>query len=648
MKNYHHFSASSAKRQALSLLCLFLLGTGALLAQPSQLSISSTEMTQIAPTKVYDGTTSAIITTLGTLTGVDATHPNVILNGVANYTDPNVGGIKLVVVTYSLFGPDSIYYLPPVNDTLLGGIDPKQITMYGTTLDTVKIYNQGVLAPIATLGTPYGIITGDTVFVSASAAFDDPYVGTNKNVTITYNLYGNPIQCANYLPPAPATGTSSIVPRTLYAPTVGYQNTKVYDGNTTCSVTDTGTLSGVLPGDIVYHSVSAAYNNPHVGTLRTVSFTFTLHGDQSFNYTIVDTTTAIHFASITPRQLSVTGAIVQTIKTYDGNDTARVIYEGSIANYIEGDDIDITAVATYDSPDVGINKTIILHYSLIGAAVSDYLAPSDEIYTTEGKIILPVVIDTTAGINGIVSGSNHFCPGNTATISCVVTQGTPFYYNIDFDSEAEAQGFVDFNALCNFDTATNSFNMFINLPANCAAGSYSAFVIVGNEANDEVGTPWNFNVNLPNTYLVQVFNDVVSIDNRENRFNTFQWYLNGNPIEGATKPYYSDPRGYLNGDYSVLTNAGTADEQFICPITFNGQPQSKSLLVNPNPVVNTTKISLSGFDNCLHLITVYNSFGTQVLRTTFNGNEFTLDMTNMPYGTYMINVDGETSKTIKL
>ena len=62
----------------------------------------------------------------------------------------------------------------------------------------------------------------------------------------------------------------------------------------------------------------------------------------------------------------------------------------------------------------------------------------------------------------------------------------------------------------------------------------------------------------------------------------------------------------------------------------------------------TTKISLSGFDNCLHLITVYNSFGTQVLRTTFNGNEFTLDMTNMPYGTYMINVDGETSKTIKL
>ena len=48
------------------------------------------------------------------------------------------------------------------------------------------------------------------------------------------------------------------------------------------------------------------------------------------------------------------------------------------------------------------------------------------------------------------------------------------------------------------------------------------------------------------------------------------------------------------------------------------------------------------------MLTIFNSYGAILLRTTFNGEEYDIDMTTMPHGTYMINVDGLTTKTVKL
>ena len=54
------------------------------------------------------------------------------------------------------------------------------------------------------------------------------------------------------------------------------------------------------------------------------------------------------------------------------------------------------------------------------------------------------------------------------------------------------------------------------------------------------------------------------------------------------------------------------------------------------------------FENETHLLRVYNSYGTEVLSKTFTGRTFTLDMSALPQGTYLINVDDVTAKTIKL
>ena len=107
MSNYHRFNKSFSAKRAVALVCLLCVAGVAAWAQPTRLYIDTSASTQVAPSKVYDGTTVATITVVGTPVGIVAPYTNVSLVAAANYTDPSVGGIKMVVVTYSLAGSDS-------------------------------------------------------------------------------------------------------------------------------------------------------------------------------------------------------------------------------------------------------------------------------------------------------------------------------------------------------------------------------------------------------------------------------------------------------------------------------------------------------------------------------------------------------------
>jgi hypothetical protein len=155
---------------------------------------------------------------------------------------------------------------------------------------------------------------------------------------------------------------------------------------------------------------------------------------------------------------------------------------------------------------------------------------------------------------------------------------------------------------------------------------------------------------------VQVFDDVLSIDNsglldnQPNRFRTFKWYHNDQAIN-ETKPYHQELGG-LTGTYHVLVNEGGEDENIICPWNESQlvvSTPSQTVHVNPSPVVNQAQVKLQGqFENETHQLRLFNSYGNQMLSTTFTGRTFTLDMSALPHGTYLISVDGATAKTIKL
>ena len=198
--NYHHFNKSFSAKRAAALLCLLCMAGVAAWAQPTRLYIDSTATTQIAWSKVYDGNTSAIVTLVGTPVGIQSTHTNVALQATANYVDANVGGIKMVVVVYSLVGPDSIHYLPPFNDTLWAAITARPLSISGTTIDSAKVYSRSTLVNVQRVGTLSGVVPGDNVFPSAIARYLDPNVGVAKPVTVTYSLYGGDmLVCNNYI-----------------------------------------------------------------------------------------------------------------------------------------------------------------------------------------------------------------------------------------------------------------------------------------------------------------------------------------------------------------------------------------------------------------------------------------------------------------
>ncbi len=70
-------------------------------------------------------------------------------------------------------------------------------------------------------------------------------------------------------------------------------------------------------------------------------------------------------------------------------------------------------------------------------------------------------------------------------------------------------------------------------------------------------------VNYPAANIYLVWNDVLTIDNSDNLFETYQWYKNGQPIEGATNQYYQENDG-LDGYYQCLVN----NELFVGPLFF--------------------------------------------------------------------------------
>jgi gliding motility-associated-like protein len=129
-------------------------------------------------------------------------------------------------------------------------------------------------------------------------------------------------------------------------------------------------------------SAVANYNTKDVGTGKSITVVYTLGGSGAGNYTAPANGTLS--GSITALQLTITSPIVTKIKFVDGNTSAQV-EKGKLEGVLTGDNVDVTALANYDTPAIGINKKITVSYSLSGIDRSNYLAPI-EFIISDGQI----------------------------------------------------------------------------------------------------------------------------------------------------------------------------------------------------------------------------------------------------------------------
>ncbi|NBT47945.1 MAG: hypothetical protein EBT07_09035, partial [Actinobacteria bacterium] len=329
--------------------------------------------------KVYNGNATAGSLTLGTLSGFVGSETVTASGAAADYSSANVGTYNGVVVSYTLGngsngGLDSNYSLAAGSAT--GVITAKDVTIASGSVSG-KVYD-GNTGAVVTAGSLSGLVNGESLGTTmASGTFVSKDVGT-RNVAATYTLTDGANLASNYNLINPTETLSATITAKVLTMTGSTATSKVYDGNTTASVT-LGTLSGEVLGETLgFSTVVGTFNSKDVLAANTVTAVYTLtdglNGELASNYSLVNDSLA---STITAKVLTISVATPSTVtsKVYDGSAAASVTV-GALVGEVAGETLGATtAVGTFADKNIG-TKNVAAVYTLVdganGELVSNY------------------------------------------------------------------------------------------------------------------------------------------------------------------------------------------------------------------------------------------------------------------------------------
>lgn len=232
-----------------------------------------------ADNKVYDGNTTATVTTWGALVGIQGGDVvNLVTGGyTATFDNKNVGTGKTVTITgLSLAGANAADYALVSPITTTANITTKSLTVAGAIAQN-KVYDGTTAATIDITTTPaslVGVVAPDlvTLLTATTGTFNNKNVGIAKPVTTTMSIGG--ADAANYSITQPAL-TADITPKELFLNNVVVAN-KVYDGTTAATVTSWGAATGLIAPDVTNINAGgyvANFVNANVGNGKVVNVT---------------------------------------------------------------------------------------------------------------------------------------------------------------------------------------------------------------------------------------------------------------------------------------------------------------------------------------------------------------------------------------
>ena len=361
----------------------------------------------------------------------------------------------------------------------------------------------------------------------------------------------------------------------------------------------------------------------------------------------------------------VSDAEVHIAKFADGHTAAEVTNNGILNGIKLNDPIAHVTTASFSSADVAENLTITLFYELSGDAAlieNYYLTVPSEVYTEEGVIIEPFIPnnedkpqDEEAEVKeGIEIYAYGYCDGSNYSLNYHLISGIPDQYMIDFDDPRFDD--VDWTDLV---TPGKNGTIDIEIPVDLPTGDYTMTVQFRDSRFDWLESrafDVTFHVNLPETYTMPLFGNVIALVDTCECFTDIQWYYRANstdlwqPIPGANG-YYYHVDGQLTGEYFVKAKKDGV-ETYTCPQTdmetlYEDNIQHVRVRAYPNPVIDKTNVTIEGSKDNYHTLRVVNLMGVEVFNTTFEGNQTTVEMGDYLQGNYMISVDGNAVKVIK-
>lgn len=312
-----------------------------------------------AANKIYDGNISATI--IGnSLTGVIGTDTVGSTITSASFDTKNAGTAKTVTASgIGLTGTDAGNYSVATTATTQADITRKALTLASVTASN-KIYDGNTTANISAKNIT-GIVPNDVVGATVSSAnFDTKNVGTGKTVTVN-GIALSGTDAGNYtLNTTTATTLADITPKALSITGFASAN-KVYDRTTLATITNKGTLTGVVNGDAVsFTNTSATFSDRNAGLNKTVTLNgVVLGGLDAANYSYSGGGNDL--SDITPKPVSISGFSVYD-KKYDGTILAVIRRAGTLSGIISGDFASFYySNATFANALIGKNKTVTLN-----------------------------------------------------------------------------------------------------------------------------------------------------------------------------------------------------------------------------------------------------------------------------------------------
>lgn len=372
------------------------------------------------------------------------------------------------------------------------------------------------------------------------------------------------------------------------------------------------------------------------------------------------------YLTIRPAKLFVTGAAAKTAKLYDGNSMAEVTAEGTLNGVQNNDPITHVTTASFNDAAIGENKTVTITYSLAvesskGVLDNYDLDPISTVYSLSGAILAPMTPDDdyptgddTEMQNGIEVYAYGYCTGSSYSIRYHLTTGNPDQYMIDFTDSR----FTDV-PWTNLTSAGPNGTIDIDVPVDLPTGDYSMTVTFRDSRYTwVVSAPLTvtFHVNLPQTYTMPLFDNVIALVDTCHCFTEIQWYHRANatdtwqPIAGANGYYYREANG-LTGEYFVKAKMN-GTETYTCPQTdvntlINDGEQGVKVNIWPNPTTKNVSVTVSGSNEITHTLRVINTMGIEMESRTFDGIITTIDMSGYQRGNYIVSVDGVVVRVVR-
>lgn len=144
--------------------------------------------------------------------------------------------------------------------------------------------------------------------------------------------------------------------------------------------------------------------------------------------------------------------------------------------------------------------------------------------------------------------------------------------------------------------------------------------------------------------IYRKWNDVLFVDNGDSLFVAYQWYRDGQALEGETKQYYYTAGQSMQGDgheYHAVAFRADGTEVHSCAYAFEAFTRSadlnpeneQNIQLYPNPVCRNMPVHVVGAGEEEPLLILYNAMGHKIAQ--YKGVEFVV---NLPAGCYILQV----------